>query len=227
MTSSDLSLVELAVKQGLIPSDALDRARRDCRGRADEWLLAERLVTRDQLRDLLEDGLPPLPRAAGHDSSWAVLVFVFVIVGAAIAGLAFFWGAQRPPPMPPPPFATAPYLRSADPLADATDAFHRGDLPLAIARSTEGLAVKPGDPALLTLRGKARHRLCEFPAALADAEEALRSDPAHEPAVLLRATCLHDTGRLPEAISELEKLPSSPDRDLLLQSLRTRAAEKR
>lgn len=197
MTSSDLSLVELAVRQGLIPSDALDRARRDCRGRADEWLLAEKLVTRDQLRDLLEDGLPPLPRAAGHDSSWAVLVCFFVIVGAAIAGLMFFRATRHLPasvviaPSRPPP---SPSILKVERLLSEAEV-------------------------LFNLSG--------FEPALAAVDEAIALDPHHEPAHLLRADILVSSGRAPEAVTDLEKLPSSTERDRSLERARKIALERK
>ncbi len=195
MSSTDLSLVELAVKQGLIPSEALDR---DCRGRADEWLLAEKLVTRDQLRDLLEDGLPPLPRAAGHDSSWAVLVFIFVIVGAAIAGLAFFRATQRPP------------------------------LPVAFAPSPPPPPPPPHPAIERLLNEAEGHwNFSEFESALKAVEQALLLDPLHEPAQFLRASILVSAGRAPEAVVHLEKLPPSPERDRSLERARKVAAEKK
>ena len=199
MSSSDLSLVELAVKQGLIPSEALDRARRDCRGRADEWLLAEKLVTRDQLRDLIEDGLPPLPRAAGHDSSWAVLLFVFVILGAALSTLGLLWLARPAPPMisyPPskPPPISPPTLPTVERLLN----------------EAEG-----------------HWNFSEFESALKAVEQAILLDPLHEPAHLLRASILVSAGRAPEAVADLEKLPASSERDRSLERARKSMAEKK
>ena len=200
MTSPDLSLVELAVQQGLIPSEALDRARRDCRGRADEWLLAEKLVTRDQLRDLLEDGLPPLPRAAGHDSSWAVLVFLFVILGAAFSTLGFLWLA-RPAPRP----------------------------AIGYPPSKPPTVLSPTLPAVERLLNEAEGHwnFSESEAALKAVEEALLLEPLHEPSHLLRASILVSVGRAPEAVVHLEKLPPSPERDRSLERARKSMAEKK
>ena len=67
MSDAELVLVERAAARGLIPAEAVVRARRECRGPAAEWLLDEKLLTREQLSRLIEDELPLLPRAAAKD----------------------------------------------------------------------------------------------------------------------------------------------------------------
>lgn len=233
MSDADLTLVERAAARGLIPAEALDRARRECRRPAAEWLLKEKLLTKEQLRDLMEDELPLLPRSGAKDSSWAVFVFFLVIAGAVALGGMALWSIKKRERDQAfkitlsRHYSGGPIRASATPMADATAAFKAGDYPRAIAHCTEVLRTSPGDPTFLSVRASSHYNLGHHASALADAEEALRTDPAHEPSMMMRAVLLVHFDRDAEAVGVLEKLPPSPDRDGLLEAARKKAAEKK
>ena len=196
MSDADLNLVERAAARGLIPSDALDRARRDCRGPASDWLLKEKLLTQTQLRDLLEDELPLLPRPAAQDPSWSVLLVFFAVIGITIVGLAMFAFVRRP-------------------------ALQRASLaPRGAPRPTLPAVER------LVNRAEAALNFSDFSEMLKSADMALALDPLHEPARLLRAQALIGLDRAAEAVTELESLPSSLERDRTLEQARLKASEK-
>lgn len=222
MSDPDLTLIERAAARGLVPQEALERARRECRGPAADWLLAQKLLTRDQLRDLLEDELPPLPRSAGSDPSWAILVIFFVIVGMTMVGFMLYSYGRKPPAV-----ATPPRRPPPNPVLAAGAAMTAGDYPAAVAHLTDALAGSPRSADLFTSRAAAHHKMKNFGAALADAEEAVSIDPSGENGRVIRASILIDLGRAPEAVADLEKLPSSPNRDAVLKWAQMQAGGKK
>jgi tetratricopeptide (TPR) repeat protein len=216
MSDADLGLVERAAARGLIPADALDRARRECRGRAGEWLLDQKLLTQQQLSRLIEDEQPLLPRAAAKDSSWAVIIFIAVIACAMLFAILFYT-SMRPPHMTHTPRLPA----SATPALDGARAMSAGNYSMAVVYFTQALSISPASADLYTSRAGAYHQLKNLGSALADAEVAVTLDPSNVQAHIVRAGILIDLGRAQDAVDDLEKLPPSPDRDSMLLPAKT------
>ena len=214
MSDVDLLLIERAASRGLIPAEALERARRECRGPAAEWLLDEKLLTREQLGRLLEDEIPLLPRSASKDSSWAVIVFFFVIAGAVLFGFTFY-SYSRPRHLPP---GTPPAFL---PEVEGARAMAAGNYRLAATYYTQAIGRSPRDANLYGLRASCHQQMKNIGAALSDAEEAVALEPANVSVHVIRAGILIELGRAQDAVDALEKLPPSPERDSMLQSAKT------
>ena len=221
MSDVDLGLVERAAARGLIPAGALDRARRECRGPAAEWLLDQKLLTQQQLSLLIEDEIPFLPRGAAKDSSWAVLVFMAVIAVAVLFAILFYSYTARPPARYP-----APVVLSAHPEIEAARAEAAGDYRMAVIYYSQALANSPRKASLYGARASNFQRVKNVAGALADIEVAVALDPTDTSFHVVRAGILIELGRAQEAVDDLEKLPPSPERDSILETAKAMAGKK-
>lgn len=225
MTDDELVLARRAAARGWIPPDAVDRARRDCRRPLTEWLLDEKLLTQDQLRDLLEAEQPALPRAATGDSAWAAVILVSIIGVVFLGGIALSRiSAER---------RRAGEARAAAMRQQGRWILKAGEMMLAqqdygsaTVHFTNALRQDPQSGEAYVGRARAQLALGNATSALEDAEQALALEPKNPAAILVRAKALLALSRAREAAADLETIDPSPERDALLEEARKKAAEK-
>jgi tetratricopeptide (TPR) repeat protein len=88
----------------------------------------------------------------------------------------------------------------------------RGQHRQSIVEYTKALAIKPQDPALLTLRGNLYFAIREYDQAIPDYSKAIDVGPNPSEAYMQRGRAMAQLGRLSEAKSDLEHaLTIKPD----------------
>ncbi len=226
MKPEGIALVRRAAGRGLVPAEAVGRAEEAADVDPLEWLLDQKLLTRDQLRILLESDAASLPRSAARDSSWTswllLTIVLIVLVGAGV-GYTLMRAVHQAQVA-----STQAQAQWASRVTvmQATATLRTGDPRGAIQALSREVASNPANGQAWTLLAEAHLATGDPESAASALQTAFTLDLGTREMFLLRARILLAQGKAVEAVAELQALAPGADRDPLLDEAKKKAVEK-